>query len=265
MKNYILERLRLDGLHLLNSSINEEKVKHHGLRGRFRELLIENILSPWLPPYVLCGTGTIIANNYIKRKFTQDDIILFDSSLTPPILASKNLREGVFLYNSVLARIEVKSTVKNKDLRKFCSSSLELSNMAYSVHSLNKKNFTAPFNLFFAYSSDAKNNNKNFEIKRLKNAMNELGISPLSGLVSMICIPGKGFWKLGEKFDGTKTWQKLNSDRAEDHIAWFTGCISNSCFNAHLERQGRDPSQSLEGGIGMYLDHPFSDIDIDNL
>lgn len=264
MKNYILERLRADGSHLLRNSVNEEKIQHDGLRGRFRELLIENILSPWLPPYVSCGTGTIIAHNHVQRESTQDDIILFDKSLTPPILASNNLREGIFLFNSVLARTEVKSTIKNEDFRKFCSSSLELSEMKYSVRSSSAPIFTGPFNLLFAYNSDA-NKGENFELQRLKNAMDELKIDPLGGLISMICIPRKGFWKLGEKTDKTRTWQKLDSNIAEDHIAWFTGCVSSSCFNAHIQRQGRDPSQSLKVGIGMYLDHLFSDVDINNL
>ena len=265
MQDYILERLTADASHLLKNSVNEEKIQHAGLRGRFRELLIENILSPWLPPYVSCGTGTIIAHNHVQRESTQDDIILFDKSLTPPILASSNLREGVFLFNSVIARIEVKSTVKNEDFRKFCNSSIELSKMKYSVRSSSAPLFTAPFNVLFAYKSDVVTKD-NFELSRLKNAMDELRIDPLSGLISMICIPGKGFWKLGHKPDGkTRTWQKLNSTKDEDHIAWFTGCISSSCFEAHLLRQGRDPSKSLEGGIGMYLDHPFSDIEINDL
>ncbi len=264
MKNYILERLRADASHLLSNSLNEEKIQHHGLRGRFRELLIENVLAPWLPPYVSCGTGTIIAHNHVQRESTQEDIILFDKSLTPPILALSSLREGVFLYNSVIARIEVKSTIENPHFIEFCNSSLELHGMQYSVRSPSAPLFTAPFNLFFAYKSDAVTGG-NFELQRLKNAMNELEIDPLSGLVSMICIPGKGFWKLGENANRERTWQKLNSAKAEDHITWFTGCISSSCFDAHLRRQGRDPSQSLEGGIGMYLEYPFSDIDINNL
>ena len=137
--------------------------------------------------------------------------------------------------------------------------------MEYSIKSSSAPIFTAPFNVLFAYESDVVTKD-NFELRRLKNVMDELKIDPLSRLISMVCIPGKGFWKLGTKDNHRiKTWQKHNSNKAEDHIAWFTGCISNSSFIAHLQRQGRDPSQSLEGGIGMYLDHPFSDVDINDL
>jgi len=248
--------------------MNEEKIQHTGLRGRLRELLIDNILTPWLPPYVLSGTGTIIEAENLKRESTQDDIILFDKTLAPPILGSSNTKEGIFLFNSVLARVEVKSTVTRGFMKDFCSTSLELSKLKFAVGNDFSANYFGAFNLFFAFKSDAdlENKNDNFELKRLVEVMKELGIDPLSGIVSMICIIGKGFWKIGLKpNEKTKTWQRLNSNEAVDQITWFVGCVSNSCFNAHIQRQGRDASNSLESGIGMYLDHPFTDIDINGL
>ncbi|WES95744.1 hypothetical protein P2W68_12835 [Chryseobacterium arthrosphaerae] len=268
MNNYILDKLRADSSHLLLLSTNEEKIQHTGLRGRLRELLIDNILTPWLPPYVVSGTGTIIEAENLTRESTQDDIILFDKTLAPPILGSNNSKEGIFLYNSVLARIEVKSTATKGFLKDFAATSLELSKLKFTVNNNFNANYSGAFNLFFAFKSDAdqENNNPNFELKRLVKVMNELNIDPHSGIVSMICIVGKGFWKIGLKEDGkTRTWQKLNSNEAIDQITWFVGCISNSCFIAHMQRQGRNPDNSLESGIGMYLDHPFTDIDINNL
>jgi len=153
-------------------------------------------------------------------------------------------------------------------MKDFASTSLELSKLRFTVGSDFSADYSGAFNLFFAFKSDAdlKNNNENFELTRLVEVMKELGIDPLSGIVSMICIAGKGFWKIGLKSDHkTKTWQRLNSNEAVDQITWFVGCVSNSCFYAHMQRQGRDASRSLESGIGMYLDHPFTDIDINSL
>lgn len=153
-------------------------------------------------------------------------------------------------------------------MKDFCSTSLELSKLKFTVGSNFSSNYSGAFNLFFAFKSDADldNKNENFELKRLVEVMKELGIDPLSGIVSMICIIGKGFWKIGLKPDKeTITWQRLNSNEAVDQITWFVGCVSNSCFNAHMQRQGRDASKSLESGIGMYLAHPFTDIDINSL
>lgn len=268
MNNYILDKLRADSQHLIQLSDNEEKVQHNGLRGRLRELLIDNILTPWLPPYVLSGTGTIIEAVNFKRESTQDDIILFDKTLAPPILGSSSAKDGIFLYNSVLARIEVKSTATRAFMKDFCSTSRELSKLKFTVGNNFSANYYGAFNLFFAFKSDAdtENKNENFELKRCVEVMKELGIDPLSGIVSMICILGKGFWKIGVNPDTrNRTWQRLKLNNEADQITWFVGCVSNSCFNAHIQRQGRDGSNSLESGIGMYLDHSFTDIDIDKL
>jgi hypothetical protein len=265
MNQYILDKLRADSSHLMELSKNEEKVQHTGLRGRLRELLIDNILTPWLPPYVLTGTGTIIEAVNLKRESTQEDIILFDKTLAPPILGSNNTKEGIFLYNSVLARIEVKSTATRASLKDFASTSSELSELKFTV----RKGFTATYsgaiNLFFAFKSDADPQNKepDFELIRLIEVMNELKMDPLSGKVSMICIVGKGLWKIGFKSDGkTRTWEKLESNDPLDQITCFVGATSNTCFELHMQRQGRDSTNSLEYGIGLYLNHKFTEVDI---
>ncbi len=74
-------------------------------------------------------------------------------------------------------------------------------------------------------------------------------------------ILGRGFYKIGME-NGKKVWQKHMSSDPLDHIAWFVGCLSNSCFEYLVQRQGRDSINSLEGGIGLYLDHPFETVNI---
>lgn len=254
MNDYILERLRCDANHAINLSKNESKLQHSGLKGRFRELLVDNILTPWLPPYAKCGTGMIIATLNQKRDYSQDDIIVYDESLVPPVLASNNAPEGVFLYNSVLARIEVKSTLTRAYVREFVQSSLEVANLLVTVHKENTSNFEGAYNLLFAFNSDSEGkNNEDFEVQRLAEVMKEEGVDILSGIVSMICVVGKGFWKIGLDDKGNREWKRLNSSSPLDHIVWFLGCTSSTCFNAHALRVGRDPKKGLETGIGHYI------------
>lgn len=260
MNNYIIDRLRSDARHLLLLAENEGKLQHKGLKGRFRELLIDNLLSPWLPPDVRCGTGMIIDNENRQRDSTQDDIIIYDNSLCPPVLVSDAAPEGVFLYNSVLARLEVKSLLNRGELEKFVSSSIEISKFEVSVPPGCQRRFTGALNLLFAYRSDQKKEENN-EIYRLIDVIKKKSLDPLSRIVSMICIPGWGFYKIGLK-DGGPIWQKHRSEDPLDHIAWLIGCISNSCFQYRIERQGRDKGNSLENGVGLYLDHPFDEISI---
>jgi len=261
MDNYILDRLRADAAHLLALGENEAKLQHQGLKGRFRELLIDNLLTPWLPSDIACGTGMIIAAENVVRKSTQDDVIIFDKSLAPPILASANhAPEGVFLYNSVVARIEVKSSLTRAAIGDFILASREIAALKHSVQPGFSGHLDGVFNLLFAYSTDAKGKGDvNYHIKRIFEVMNEQGCDPLSGVVSMVCIPPHGFWKLGA-VEGERCWERLVMPNPEDTIAWFVGCVSNSCYRAHALRQGRDPAAGLETGIGMYLLAPYEKV-----
>jgi hypothetical protein len=260
LDDYIINRLRADSAHLLILADKESLLQHKGLRGRFRELLIDNILAPWLPPYTSCGTGMIIAAQNAVREATQDDVIVYDRSLTPPVLASStHAPEGVFLYNSVIARIEVKSTLTRAAIKDFVKASREISALKFTAQG-HIGGLTGAVNLLFAYDSDAKNvDDPDYQLRRVIDVVREQGIDPLAGIVSNVCIPPYGFWKLGEA-EGTRCWQRLQVDDAASRVAWFVGCISHTCFTAHAQRQGRDPKLGLEGGIGLYLPHPFANL-----
>lgn len=258
MDNYIVNRVRAAAKHTLELSEIETSLPHKGLRGRFRELLIDNILVPWLPPYTQCGTGMIIAAENLFRESTQDDIIIYDRSLVPPVLASSlHAPEGIFLYNSVLARVEVKSTLTRADIRAFVSSSLEIAKLKHSVQAGCDTPFTSTFNFLFAFASDAIGEGEpDYQLRRLIECMTELDCDPLSGIVSMLCIPSSGFWKIGE-VGGKRAWLRLSLNTPADNLAWFIGCISNTCYLEHARKQGRDPNRGLEGGIGMYFPAPY--------
>jgi hypothetical protein len=147
---YILNRLRSDAAALLARSQVEEGVPHAGTRGRFRELLIDNMLSPWLPPYVACGTGMILDRCSQPMARWQNDIILYDRSLAPPMLAAAgHAPEGVFIYNSVLASIEVKSTLTATGVEEFVASSREISNLKITVGKESARPYIGAINLLF--------------------------------------------------------------------------------------------------------------------
>lgn len=258
MDSYILNRLRADAAHVLTLGANESKLQHQGLKGRFRELLIDNLLTPWLPPYTSCGTGMIIAEENRLRQSTQDDIIVYDRSLVPPVLVSPNRApEGVFLYNSVIARIEVKSKLTRADILAFVRASMDIGALKQSVQPGFTGSLEGAYNLLFAYASDAVGEGDvNFQLKRITEVMREHRCDPVSGLISMVCIPPHGFWKVGLSGE-QRCWQRLTLNNAIDSVVWFVACVSNSCYFAHARRQGRDPAKGLEGGIGMYLPHPF--------
>ena len=60
MNKQLIERVKAASAYTLNLAKVEAAIPHRGLRGRSREILIDNRISPWLPLDVKSGTGMII-------------------------------------------------------------------------------------------------------------------------------------------------------------------------------------------------------------
>lgn len=261
MKNYLFERLRGDALAALARSEAQENIVHAGLRGRFREIFVTDLLSPWLPPVCACGTGTIICgktNTY--RIGTQDDIIIYDKSSMPPILVGSSGEEGVFLFNGVLLRIEVKSTLRNKDLKRFANSSVSLSKMGFTVTPIHKKKevLFGVLNMIFAFASDLHTKAEN-EFERFQQIFHDTQGYEI-GMISAVCIAGKGFWLLQHNKDKEVAWHKLKSDDPGEQMVHFISMISSSAYREHQNRSGQDWTTTLAAGISLYLTPEYEEV-----
>lgn len=246
--NYILGRLRHNCESVLNLAKYEGAIGHPGVKGRFRELLINNLLIPWLPPAVGCGTGIIIDAEQDVSGARQDDIVLFDSTLVPPILVSAVSTTGVYMFDGVLCRIEVKSTLTRTDIESFVVSSRRIAGMKFVARPGRPDSVFGPLNMLLAYDSSVQQGS---ELAYLKQCEQKHGVEP--GMVSALCIANRGFWLLARR-EGTPHWKRLVVKSPNDPLAYFIGVTSNSVFDQRAARHGTVP---LGGGAGLYLDHPF--------
>src|SRR5690606_8014681 len=122
-----------------------------------------------------------------------------------------------------------------------------------------KGTWPLPVNLVFAFKSDLSGDNSK-ELHRLVDVYKELGLyfsgacPELPGPVSGLCVADKGFWMYGGS-DTVKVPSYLESVIKDkfDEIIMFVGAISNTCFRMHINRQGRNPSNAVEGGIGRFI------------
>jgi hypothetical protein len=195
----------------------------------------------------------VIESKNKLRKSTQDDILVIDPSLAPPVLANVDGPEGVFLYNSVLLRIEVKSTITTKGFADFIDASSEMVEMEFDKQPGCTTKFTKPYSILVAFKSDSSSDVWDHEFHRFCRAVkqkNKKYPAPLSGFVSAICVVDKGFWFLRGFGEATRSWCRLDTDSKEDRLAWLVVKASNTAYRAHVQRQGRDPAQGLEVGIG---------------
>jgi len=252
MKDYLRERVVIDAQHAIALAAQQSPLEHSGLKGRLRELVAQQLLRPWLPPYVGCGTGTIIHG--LKddfRKSTQDDIIVYDQTLMPSILIQESVAEGVFLNNSVLCRIEIKSRLNAKEISNFVEASKEFTTIAYVVppqvqHETASRHFISR-SCLLAFGSDLQ---PGTEFARFAKMLKQVQCS--HECCSIICVVGNGLWMLRPHNDLRK-WFRLRTADAAQQLACFVAVISNTIFQAHCERTVLGPSNSLAAGIGLYF------------
>jgi hypothetical protein len=250
MDSYIFDRLLIDASRVIALGKQQSRLEHPGLQGRFREILIDGILEPWLPPTVRCATGTVISFRNHHRSKTQEDILLIDQSISPSVLIKPYTQEGVYMRNSVLARIEVKSNLEKKHVvgfKKSCQEynqlKLDLDDERYNANRIN----IMELNFLFAFGS-----------KRSSKTVLSWFKETIDGSISAVCILNHGFWKLNEN----RKWSEYlccnqnpndKSLAAAEHLAAFVGLISNTSFDQHIKSQGRDRLASIESGIGQYF------------
>ncbi len=259
MNTYIRERLRADAVHVVARAAAEQEIVHRGLRGRFRELLVDAILSPWLPPYVGCGTGMIVDYQDRMREATQEDVVIFDRSLVPAVLAHTSAIEGVFPLDGVLARVEVKSCLSRAALKQAVLAAKEIYEMNFCPPA--GRTATAPISAVFAFGSDLAEGGLN-ELERLLSVVNECDLHykppcpEIPGPIPILCVAGRGCWTFVGA-SGNSSWLQTIMDTTTPHneILHFVGMLSNSCFAMHADRQGfvRDEKRGAGGGIGHFI------------
>ena len=199
-------------------------VHHDGLRGKFREILAENLLAPYLPPTVELLTGTILGADGQERKArNEDDVVLFDQTWAPLLLRTRG-RDAIIPITGVRAHIEVKSTLKLADIRPALAAAAELNRMAIE---------TAPIGLLFAFTSEI---GMDHHIPTLLlNQVNEIGYQPRQGHtpcpIQGICILGRGSWFLTEnkKVNSPPGWYEVKAEEDRELLA-FVSIVSNAMF-----------------------------------
>jgi hypothetical protein len=197
---------------------------HSGLKGRLREIVIEELVKPFLNPHIRAATGTIV--DPCGKQSREVDVILYDEQVTPPILFSE--REGAIPCHSVVATIEVKSLLTRGELKKAVQNARSVKNLNYdygntpfsveagSIRLLYKKLLTlfqegqdrdflkdvltkihSPACYVFAFTSNLKlSNGRKDEMTRLREVVDESNNTeePIRVPISGLCVADRAFY-----------------------------------------------------------------------
>jgi hypothetical protein len=174
-------------------------IRHPGVKGQIREILITQVLRPLLPMQIGVGTGHIICLDG-KTISKQHDMVLYDRRLVAPLMFDQSL--GLFPVEAVLATIEVKSTLRARALQMSDAAGAELLALGiasgyYDSKTLELTTHTVihPVSCLFAFASDLKGDDS--EADRYDNlcprATDKAGQSADPHL-RVICVVERGSW-----------------------------------------------------------------------
>lgn len=200
--------------------IAKNSISHSGVKGDIVEILIKELFQPLLPSDIGIGTGQIIENNN-NLCSTQQDIILYDKSILPPILFQHNI--GIFPVESVLYTIEVKTTLNAEELRKSHKAAGKLIKFGFLPGQTDSRGnpkhhkIESPISVLFALTSDLTSSGKS-EAQRYK----EIYGSDYPFL-SAICVAGKEYW-----YESRGGWINVPAKDKYDEVLSFIGGVMNT-------------------------------------
>lgn len=215
---------------------------HLGLRGIAREIMLENLLRPVLPPEVKVGTGKLTdVRGHLTR---QIDLVLYSPQILPPGLYDQRL--GIFPVESALYTVEVKSTLDRQEVRMAVENARSILQMRvlptnYWVAGKPTGGPTAlPVRALFAFDSDLDGEGKS-ELNRYREIDDRANEEPAIGV---ICVCGVGYWYF-ERGDG---WKFMRATPTCDEVLSFLGGLTNTIPKL-ISAKGRPP-------FGSYLCGP---------
>lgn len=212
-------RARLSNLKACASTL--DGVEHKNLRGRFREILAQDVLAPYLPPQIELLSGVIVGANDEERKArNEDDIVLFDHSWAPLLFKTRG-RDSIIPVTGVRAHIEVKSNLTLADLKDAVAAAVEINQLAVGE---------APVGLVFAYGSDIGNNHHIPDL--LLSELTNIGYQPSLGQtpcpIQGVCIMGRGCWFL-TSINDKPGWYEVKAEQDRELLT-FVSIVSNSAY-----------------------------------
>lgn len=119
-------------------------INHAGLRGRVREITVENLLRPFLLGQFDIGTGKI--TDFEGNQSAETDIVIYSRNILPPIMYSE--RDGIFPIEACFYALEVKSKVTSEEI----ADSVQKAATLWQIKSLAPGNGIVP--ALFAFDTD---------------------------------------------------------------------------------------------------------------
>ncbi|MBI4559216.1 MAG: hypothetical protein HY706_16650 [Candidatus Hydrogenedentes bacterium] len=175
----------------LSRSESASELAHPGLRGRAREIFARDLLTPFLSPNIGVCTGIVVDSRGGSSR--QIDIIIYDKTLIPSLMFTGE--EGIVPIESVLATVEVKSTLTRDEVKKSIQN-------AHSVKTLDAHfaevmpetpQKSSPVCCVFSFSSDTKPDKELIRLEEVVSEVNQEVNNAIYVPLSGVCVANTSF------------------------------------------------------------------------
>jgi hypothetical protein len=156
-------RLRIEAA--IASAKHAKQIGHPGLAGEVREILVRELLRPFLPPSIEVGTGKIV--DHRGNQSRQIDVVIYDRSVMPALLYGTGGSLGLYPVEACIYAIEVKTTSTAQALRKTAEVARSVSELKYlAEYCPHGFPIERVISSYFAFGSEPETTSANRELKR---------------------------------------------------------------------------------------------------
>lgn len=217
--------------------------------GRLREIFLDDLLRPLVPPTFIIRTGIVM--DHVGDKTGEIDLIVANRSTVP--LLSLGERDGIFPVESVIYAIEVKSVLKKEhidetfdkfrrlqnltwlcsgevspELRRFIDYKLQTPQPNYeNPEYCYGPNDMRARTILFAYRSE-------INIANFLEKIDEENRTNIAPLIQVICVPSKGYWR----WTRAGGWIFVPPDREKNETLMFMAGLSNTMYSSQFSSIG---------------------------
>lgn len=222
----------------LSKSKDAHDFSHPGLKGRLREIVIEDLISPLLPNGFNVSTGIVVDS--FGNESLQQDVIIYSTTVLPEFMRR---REQVIVpVEACIQVIEVKSRlnatnmkdaiVKGKSVKNLQLMKQEPGRILESLGVKAPKFVVSPIFSVLAFETDLVIDGKS-EIERYNERVSTLDLSASVIWINDICVVERGYWfRGGDSPDG---WAiKRPTNEFDEVVSMLSMAVNSLSFWVYL-------------------------------
>jgi len=243
MNQLLVDMLRVRIQSAVAASCAIDSIAHEGLKGRIREIFVEDLVMPLLPSFVGVGTGKIIDSE--EGQSAECDVVIYDRDVMPPLLLGQ--REAIFPIESVLYSIEVKTTLNMRELRDVTAKAKRVKELKHrpprypegrGYGTVLKPNNDcprpAPICCLFAFRTNLKGNRKT-ELQRYQKIVDNEDNEGIP-YISSLCVVDRAHHFFGKKSESDDSWHTSDADSNSGEVLMFLGTLLDTIPEIRLRR-----------------------------